>query len=295
MFSSIRRILPAVGLIAAAATVEAQTVTAYALSTNAMGTQQLVRFNPNAPGTVTTVGNTGVNLTDIDFRPMTNVLHGYDGSRLYTIDLSTGVATFIFDIENTNGMHGIDFNPVVDRLRIVDFTGNNYRVNQITGGTTVDGAHVFAMGDVNFGRTPRLTSVAYLNSDNDPATGTMLFAIDPTLGQLIRLDNPNGGAVSTIGSLGLGAVSSVTGFDIVTVGGVNTAYFSAILSGSMTNNLYVLDLTTGAARLAGGIAGNRMTGLALTAVPEPGTWALMATGLVGLGGIARRRGRQQQA
>lgn len=294
MFRTIRRILPVVGLLAAAATVEAQTVTAYALSTNALGMQQLVRFNPNAPGTVTTVGNTGVNLTDIDFRPMTNVLHGYDGNRLYTIDINSGVATFIFDVENTSGMHGIDFNPVVDRLRIVDFTGNNYRVNQIVGGTTIDGAHVFAMGDVNFGRTPRLTSVAYMNSDNDPATGTMLFAIDPTLGQLIRLDNPNGGAISTVGTgLGIGSIASVTGFDIF--GPSNLAYFSAILTGNVTNNLYSLDLTTGAARLVGGIPGNRVTGLALTAVPEPGTWALMVTGLIGLGGIARRRRQQQQS
>ncbi|HYW50375.1 MAG TPA: DUF4394 domain-containing protein [Gemmatimonadaceae bacterium] len=291
MIRSIRSILPVAGLLVSAAVVEAQTVTAYALSTHSTGVQQLVRFNPNAPGTVTTVGGTGVNLTDIDFRPLTNTLYGYDGDRLYTVDLNTGVATLAFDVNNTTGMSGVDFNPVADRFRVTDFIGNTYRINQLTGATTVDGAYMFAMGDVNFGRTPRLTSVAYTNSDNDPATGTTLYAIDPTLGQLILVGNPNGGAINTVGTgLGIGSIASVTGFDIFSSS--NMAYFSAILTGSMTNNFYSLNLNSGVATLIGGIPGNRVTGLALTNVPEPGTWALMVTGLIGLGGIARRRAKK---
>ena len=294
MFRTIRTILPVVGLLAAAATVEAQTVTAYAVRTTVTGVQQLVRFNPTIPGSVTTIGNTGALLTGIDFRPLNNVLYGYDGDRLYTIDLTSGAASVAFDVNNTTGNNGFDFNPVVDRIRVVDASGTNYRLNQLTGMTTVDPSYSFAMGDVNFGRTPAFTSVAYTNSDNDPATGTTLYGIDAGLGQLVTISNPNGGAVNTVGSLGLGAFTSVTGFDIVTVGGVNTAYFSAILNGSITSNLYTINLGTGAATLVGAVGGAGLQGLALTSVPEPGTWALMVTGLIGLGGITRRRRRRLQ-
>ncbi len=291
MHRFVRRTLPAVALLAAsAAALEAQ-VTAYGLTTNAQGAQQLVRLNPSAPGSVITLGATGVSLTGIDFRPATNELYGYDGDKLYKLNLGTGVATLAFDVGNTAGARvGFDFNPTVDRIRLVGLSGSNFRLNPLDGSTTVDGAYTFAMGDVNFGKVPAFTAVAYTNSDTDPATGTMLYAIDPTLGQLVLVSNPNGGAVSTVGNLGIAGLSSIGGFDIVTVGGVNTAYFTAMTTGSMTSQLYTVNLGTGAASLVGNIgAMNGVQGLALSTVPEPGTWALMITGLAMLGGIARRR------
>jgi len=287
-----RIILPAAALlIAASSTAHAQI--AYAITTNAQGAQVLVRFNPSTPGSVSTVGTTGANLTGIDFRPLNNELYGYDGDRLYTLSTSTGAATFAFDVNNTTGNVGFDFNPTVDRIRVVDATGTNYRFNQIAGATTVDMPYAFAMGDVNFGRAPAFTAVAYTNNDNDPATGTTLYGIDPSLGQLVLITNPNGGAISTVGSLGIGTFSSVTGFDIFTgAGGVNTAFFAATPVGAAASQFYTLNLTTGAATLVGNVGTqNSLQGLALTAVPEPGTWALMAVGMFGIGIVARRRNR----
>lgn len=284
-----RKSLSTVALLLAgtAATVQAQS-TAYGLTTT-RGVQQLVRFSTSAPGAVATVGATGFTLTGIDFRPATNELYGYDGDKLYKLNLTTGAATLAFDVGNATGNVGMDFNPTVDRIRIVSASGTNFRLNPLDGSTTVDGAYTFAMGDVNFGRVPSFTAIAYTNSDTDPATGTTLYGIDPTLGQLIRIATPNGGLINTVGSLGIGAITSITGFDIITVNGINTAYFAAMSAGSVMSQLYTVNLETGAASLVGNVGGGALEGLALTPVPEPGTWALMATGLIALGTVARRR------
>lgn len=291
MHRTIRSILPAL-VLASVGTVSAlqAQVTAYGLTTNARGAQQLVRFATGTPNAVTTIGATGVSLTGIDFRPATNQLYGYDGDRLYVVDVSTGAAAQVFDVGNTTGNVGFDFNPTVDRIRVVGPSGTNFRLNPLDGSTTVDGAYTFAVGDVNFGKVPSFTAVAYTNSDTDPATGTTLYGIDPTLGALIQISAPNGGAIATVGSLGIGAFGTITGFDIITMGGVNTAYFTTIIAGGVTSQLYTVNLGTGAATLVGTIdAPNGVQGLALNAVPEPATWALMLTGLAGVAVVARRR------
>ncbi|MBC8087679.1 MAG: DUF4394 domain-containing protein [Phycisphaerae bacterium] len=287
-----RHILPTLSLllVSTAGTLEAQAA-AYAITTNARGVQQLVRFDPTTPGSVSTLGPTGARLTGIDFRPATNALYGYDGNQLYIVNQITGVAALAFDVGNTTGNAGFDFNPVVDRIRVVDAGGTNLRLNQITGGTTTDMPYTFASGDVNFGRRPSFTAVAYTNSDTDAATGTTLYGIDSNLGQLITISNPNGGSISTVGSLGIGAFSTITGFDIFTRGGVNTAFFAATSVGATASQLYTIDLTTGSATLVGGIgADNMVEGLAITAVPEPGTWAMLAIGLAAVA-VAKRRKR----
>jgi hypothetical protein len=100
--------------------------------------------------TVTITGlQTGEAITAIDYRPATGLLYGIgvvDGglSRLYRINTTTGAATLIgggpFDVHvglsKTAGL-GMDFNPIVDRIRLVNLaTGTATRRGLLPASTT---------------------------------------------------------------------------------------------------------------------------------------------------------------
>ena len=74
---------------------------------------------------------------------------------------------------------GVDFNPTVDRLRIVSDTGQNLRVNVDDGTATVDGT-LNIPGATPVNPALGVTAAAYTNNDADPKTATTLFDIDTT-------------------------------------------------------------------------------------------------------------------
>lgn len=289
-----RPLICAAALAACAVAPAAHAAIVFSLASSGL---QLIRFDSANPGVVTTVGAiTGagsLGLNGLDFRPANGLLYGYShqtGS-VYTVDTNTGAAALVTAISapTTGANVGIDFNPVPDRLRIVNAGDQNLRVNLAGGATLVDGTLAYAAGDANVGVNPNVVDAAYTNSDTSAATGTTLYYIDHGTNTLASTSNPNGGVLSTVGALGVDTGSAL-GFDILTDFAVNTAF--ATLSVGGVNGFYGINLQTGAATLLG-LVGNTspLWGLAVvpgtTSVPEPGSLALV--GLAGLAALAVRR------
>lgn len=226
----------------------------------------LVRFSSATPGAITSpLSITGLqggeSIVAIDFRPVTAQLYalgitntaGPDTGRLYVIDIVTGAATQIgagpFSTTLADGAsYGFDFNPVADRIRVVNDADQNLRLNPSTGTLVID-------ANVDHATSPEgIAGLAY--DRNVPRAGaTTLFGIDFSTNTLIRQGgvdgnpSPNNGVLTTIGTLGLVTQTPRMGFDITGVDG--TAYASLQIGGLF--GLYTINLSTGAATLVGNI------------------------------------------
>ncbi len=233
----------------------------YALSNS----NQLIKYNANATQTaISTNAITGLpggeKIIAIDFRPATGQLYGLgNSSRLYVINHETGAATALgagpFTPAISGTLAGFDFNPTVDRIRMVTSGGQNLRLNPETGTVAATDAAL------NPG-TPGVVSVAYTNSVAGSTT-TTLFDLDLTAGKLYKQDPPNNGLLVEIGSLGFTPVAgNESGFDISPDNAVALANFT---SGS-ANKLYQIDLATGKGTDLGSFAGS-VIGIAIPTAP----------------------------
>ncbi len=130
---------------------------------------QLIKYNANASETaiatnIITGIPVGEKIIAIDFRPATGQLYGLcNSSRLYVINQETGAAfalgTTSFTPAISGSIVGFDFNPTVDRIRMVTANGQNLRLNPETG--TVAATDL----PLNPG-TPMIAAAAYSNNTN---------------------------------------------------------------------------------------------------------------------------------
>jgi hypothetical protein len=289
-------VIAALGLLPAIASAQ----TAFGLTSGGA----IFSFNTSAPSTInnlTLVTGIGLDrLVDIDFYPVNGALYGFAASgNLYRINPFTGIATLDVSPQMSVGtVLRADFNPAADRARLISEGNQNYRITPSfqtpgpanPGLVTNDGNFAFAAGSGT--GTPNLQGAAYTNNFDGTGT-TSLYTVD--LNNLYLNTNATGapagsfGQLNLVGSLGITLQAGFVGFDISQAG---TAFLS--------NNdlLYTVNLQTGAATLAGtigGALGADTISIAVVAVPEPGTNALLGATMIGAIVLFVRRRRAARA
>lgn len=225
---------------------------------------QLAKYNAMNPGTaISSVAISGLHAGEsilaVDFRPATGELYGIgSSSSLYIINLSAGNARMVgtgpFAPALNGNIVGFDFNPTVDRLRVVTSAGQNLRINPETGSVAATD------GGINGASGASVNAVAYTNSKAG-ASSTTLFDIDITTRKLYKQLPPNNGTLVEVGSLGVMAMNE-GGFDISPDN--KAALASLYVDGK--SSLYKIDTATGAAAKIGDFTGT-VNGIAIPTNP----------------------------
>ena len=225
--------------------------------------------NLGTPVKTTTVTGlmTGERLVSIDFRPATGQLVAVSNqSRLYTVNLNSGVATAPGGTTTfTPAIDGdgvsLDFNPTVDRVRLVTNKGQDLRLNPETG------AVVSIDGNINGVPGAAVNAIGYFNS-RAGVTTTTLYDIDPITDKLYIQNPPNDGTLKEVGPLGI---------DIAGIGSMDISFDGTAIASLISGNvrgLYQIDLATGRAEKLGDLLTMGMSIVGLAIPSEPVAYAV---------------------
>jgi hypothetical protein len=241
---------------------------------------QLIKFNAGQPQKIlASIAIKGLQpgevILGIDYRVSKDALYAIGSSgRLYTLNEDTAQLTPVgasatgpFAVKLDGTMFGFDFNPTVDRIRVISNTSQNLRLHPDLGGVVdsnpnadgvqIDGPLTYANGDANFGKKTSVVGAAYTYNKADPKITTN-FALDAATGALVTQGSregvqpaisPNTGQLLTVGKLGVNFDDAA--FDIQALSDVAfTALSGKELKGT---RWYTLDLKTGQASFIGTI------------------------------------------
>lgn len=186
----------------------------------------------------------GENIISIDYRPATGQLYGLGtSSRLYLINENSGLATalgtaaFTPQIEGTSS--SIDFNPTVDRIRLLSNNGQNLRLHPELGTVAV------IDGSINGVANTKIEATAYTNSFSG-ATSTQLYNIDYATDKLYLQVPPNDGTLQEVGNL-MVDFDGLGGFDIMS----DSNYAMAVSNKDNESRMYSINLENGKASWVG--------------------------------------------
>lgn len=220
-------------------------------------------FKTNTPGTLDWVSDiTGftcgdTRLVGVDIRPKNGVLYGVsDQGCVYTVPNTPGSDAMMhltnvgrLTVALSGTSFGVDFNPAVDRLRVISDNGQNLR-HDVDGKTTIKDMPLTLNGAPATG----VTAAAYTNNDNNADTVTTLFDIDTTNDQVAIQAPANNGTLNPTGKLGVAAGTNAGAdifADLSSGKTVSNTAFATLLPSGGRQSFYMFDPLTGTATLVG--------------------------------------------
>lgn len=279
------RLLASTIVVGAAALHAAAGHTVYGITSD----QTLVTWDSSAPNAILTgVAVNGLaageTVRGIDFRPLTGELYALGSfNNLYTLNTASGAVSLIgagnFTPALNGSTFGFDFNPTIDRIRVVSDANQNLVLHPTLGTATLATSLFYVAGDPNFGADPNVVGSAYDNNFVGAVT-SQLYGIDTGLDILVKQAN-SAGTLTTVGSLG-SDITNLVGFDISSN---NFAYAASQDVGQSISMFWRINLLTGDATAVGQIGGGTMiTSMAI--LPAPGALSVCAMAALAVG---RRR------
>ena len=143
---------------------------------------------------------------------------------------------------------GVDFNPTVDRIRMVSFSDRNYRLNPNIGYVSLIYNNLtYAATDPNMGRNPNTDTAACVNSFVG-ATGTGLYVLDHVLSTISLQSPPNDDVLTTtqtltsVNKMGVGeSIGALNDFDAYLNGTSNLHYLAAVPAKQTNSRFFSLN------------------------------------------------------
>ncbi len=224
--------------------------------------RKLIYFDSQNPSNISKVVSlsgmaSGQSMVGIDYSSNGNLYGlGYNSGshtyQLYTIDSATGMVSAVNSTPLSLNLGSDDgsgnyvntgFRFIATSTNLIRVIGNNGAMNSVIDASTgavveTDTALQYVTGDISFGATPRITTMAYTGFSGD--TATQMFGFDASTGNMVMFDNNNTSAGFGIGSsgyinTGVGLSSVLSLFS--STAAYNNAYMNIAYDAATSSNI----------------------------------------------------------